>query len=114
MQEQRSAFYDFSVSPFSYDFLTFLVIARAHGCNHTVFVPGERAYQKCSPEEQKFRLEHLLIPLANMSGGYTVCKTMDEARQFRPIFPVNYTLEQPNHAHMLGALMRSGKARWLE
>lgn len=110
----RSAFYDFSQSPFSYDFLTFLVIARGMGCNHTVFVPGERAYQKCSPEEQAFRLEHLLIPLAKMSGDYTVCKTREEARQFTPAFPLGYSLYRPTHAHMLGALMRAGRARWLE
>lgn len=109
-----SAFYDFSVSPYSYDFLTFLVIARGLGCNHTVFVPGERAYQKCSPEEQKFRLEHLLIPLAKMSGDVTVCGRRDEAMWYEPTFPIGYTLDAPKHAHMLGDLMRAGKARWLE
>lgn len=112
--QRISAFYDMSVSPFSYDFLTFLVIARGQGCNHTVFVPGERAYQKCSPEEQKFRLDHLLIPLAKMAGDYTVCKTREEARQFTPTFPIGYSVDKPVQAHMLGSLMRAGKARWLQ
>lgn len=114
MQEQRNALYDFSVSPFSYDFLSFICMARVLGCNHTVFVPGERAYQKCSPEEQKFRLEHLLIPLARMSGEVTVCKTREEAKEYLPTFPVGYTVEKPIQAHMFGQLIRSGRARWLD
>ena len=109
-----SAFYDFSLSPHSYDFLTFLVAARGHGCNHTVFVPGEKAYQKCTPEEQKFRLEHLLIPLAKMAGDVTVCKTRDEAKQFLPTYPNGYTVDTPKHAHMLGKLIAGGKAMWLQ
>ena len=109
-----SAFYDLSLSPHSYDFLTFLVISRAHGCNHTVFVPGEKAYQKCSPEEMQFRLDHLLIPLAKMSGDYTVCKSREEAREFEPTFPVGYTVDTPKHSHMLGKLLAGGRASWLE
>ena len=109
-----SAFYDFSVSPFSYDFLTFLCIARAFGCDHTVFVPGERGYQKCSPEEQQYRLDHLLVPIAKLSGDVTVCKSREEAREFRPAFPFSYTLEKPVQAHMFGILIRGGRARWLQ
>lgn len=112
--ERRSAFYDFSVSPFSYDFLAFLCMARSFGCNHTVFVPGEREYQKCSPEEQKFRLQHLLIPLARMSGEVTVCETRNQAKELGSVsFPVGYTVEKPLLAHMFGQLIRSGRARWL-
>ena len=113
MPEQRSALYDFSVSPYSYDFLAFICQARSHGSNHTVFVPGERAYQKCSPEEQKFRLEHLLIPLARMSGEVTVCATRKEATSYSPVFPVGYTVAKPLHGHMFGQLIRSGRAKWL-
>jgi hypothetical protein len=113
MPELRSALYDFSVSPYSYDFLAFICQARAAGCNHTVFVPGEREYQKCSPEEQAFRLEHLLIPLARMSGEVTVCKTREEAKAFQAVFPFGYTTEKPIHGHMFGQLIRSQKARWL-
>ncbi len=79
MQERRRAFYDFSVSPYSYDFLAFICMARAAGCTETVFVPGERSYQKCSPEERAFRLENLLVPLARMSGSVHVCESRDEA-----------------------------------
>ncbi len=111
---RRSALYDFSVSPFSYDFLAFICMARVMGCNHTVFVPGVREYQKCSPEEQKFRLENLLVPLAKMSGEVTVCKTREEAKEYSPTFPVGYTVQKPVQAHMFGQLIRSGRARWLK
>lgn len=112
--ELRNAFYDFSVSPFSYDFLAFICQSRSLGCNHTIFVPGTRSYQKCSPEEQKFRLEHLLVPLARMSGDVTVCESREEAESFGPaIFPHSYTVKKPTHGHMFGQLIRSGRAKWL-
>lgn len=113
MPEQRSLLYDFQVSPYSYDFLAAICQARALGCNHTVFVPGEREYQKCSPEEQEFRLQHLLIPLARMSGEVTVCETRAEAKEFPAVFPFGYTTEKPIHGHMFGQLIRSGRAKWL-
>lgn len=113
MPALRSAFYDLQVSPYSYDFLNFICMARAEGCNHTVFVPGERAYQKCTPEQQAYRLENLLVPLARMAGEVTVCKTRDEALEFYPDFPKDYTVKNPVHAHTLGQLIGSQKARWL-
>ena len=114
MPERRSAFYDFSVSPYSYDFLAFLVAARGQGCNHVVFVPGERAYQKCSPAEQAFRMEHLLIPLASLSGEVTVCKTREEAKQYEPSFPPGYTVDKPTHFHMLAQVIKLGRLKMIQ
>lgn len=112
---QRRAFYDFSTSPFSYDFVSFLCMARAQGCDEVVFVPGERDYQKCTPEEQAFRLKNLLIPLAQLSGGVTVCESREEAKKYEPAsFPPGYTVDKPVMAHMFGQLIRSGRARWLK
>lgn len=115
MPAPRRAFYDFSVSPYSYDFLSFLAMSRAQGCDEVIFVPGERSYQKCTPEEQAFRLKNLLIPLAQMSGGVTVCESREEAKKHEPAyFPPGYTVDEPVMAHMFGQLIRSGKARWLK
>lgn len=114
MQERRSAFYDLSTSPYSYDFLTFLCAARGQGCNHTVFVPGERAYQKCTPAEQAFRMDNLLLPLAELSGEVTVCRTRDEARQFEPVYPFGYSVDKPVHGHLLKQLVHQKKAKWLQ
>ena len=69
----KYAFYDFGVSPFSYDFVQFYVCALAEGFDRVAFVPGRRfikmsdgtlkEFQKCSPEEQALRMELLLLPL---------------------------------------------------
>jgi len=113
-----NAFYDFSVSPFSYDFVSFLVAARGQGCKHVVFVPGKRMvrqpdgqmveFQKCTPAQQAERLDFILKPL---SGEYTVCETRDEARKFSldGCFPYGYTFDKPVAAHTPAAVMRTGK-----
>lgn len=106
----KYAFYDFAVSPFSYDFVSFLVCAQSAGAEKVVFVPGERPYQKCTPEEQAYRLEHILRPLC---GQHIVCKTRDEARALwaddTEHFPHNYTVDKPVHSHMLSHVMRAEK-----
>jgi hypothetical protein len=115
VSEVKRFFYDFSTSPFSYDFLTALCMARSLGCTETVFVPGERDYQKCAPEEQEFRLQNLLIPLARMSGSVVLCGSREDAKKYEPAtFPVNYTVDKPVLAHMFGQLIKSGRARWLK
>lgn len=111
----RKAFYDFSVSPYSYDFVQFLAAARGMGCEHVVFVPGNRAYQKCSPYEQRFRMRNLLKPLAKLAGGYTVCESRLEASQMGDAtWPLGYTVDKPVHGHMLGQVLRLGRARFLK
>lgn len=113
----KRAFYDFQVSPFSYDFLAFVGQARVHGFMETVFVPGQRGYQKCTPQQQAYRLEHLLIPLAKMSGGTaTVAESRQHAAELAngcEVFPFGYTVESPVYAHLFGQLIRHGKARFL-
>ena len=96
----KSAFYDFAVSPYSYDFATFVIAAKARGCSHFVFVPGERAYQKLNKTQQRERLHRILLPLV---GNYTVCETRDQARQFwsEDCYPIGYTVDKPVNGHML-------------
>lgn len=102
----KLAFYDFSVSPYSYDFVAFLIGARSHGCEKVVFVPGDRPYQKCTPEQQDFRMKHLMEPLA-AHIGYTVCASRAEAkvlweREGKDCFPHGYTVDKPVAGHMPG------------
>ncbi|HEU4344811.1 MAG TPA: hypothetical protein VFU31_24950 [Candidatus Binatia bacterium] len=103
----RLAFYDFSTSPYSWDFLSFLVCARAAGANHVVFVPGERQYQKLTKEQRDYRLKHLLIPLCE---EYTLCETREQARELckGEVFPNGYTVENVKERHMLGYVVRLG------
>lgn len=102
----KYAFYDFAVSPFSYDFVSFLICAKSAGAEHVVFVPGDRAYQKCTPEEQAYRFEHMLKPLC---GEHTVCKTREEAKALwtPDCFPHGYTVDNPVQSHMIGHVMRA-------
>ena len=114
----KYAFYDFSVSPYSYDFVSFLVAARGLGFEHVVFVPGKRMmrlpdgrvveFQKCSPEEQAARLENILKPLAQT---FTVCETREEARKLwsEDCFPPGYTVDRPLPAHVPSAVLQIGR-----
>jgi len=111
------AFYDFSVSPYSYDFVTFLMCAKSFGADEIVFVPGKRMvevdgemreFQKCSPEEQEYRMKNLLLPLVDK---YHICKTREEARDLwsADCFPFGYTVDKPVEAHQFGHLFRLKK-----
>jgi hypothetical protein len=97
----KSAFYDFSVSPYSYDFVPFLIGARSHGCDQVVFVPGDRHYQKCTPEQQLQRMENILKPLAKR---YVICTSREQAKHFETedCYPFKYTVDQPLAGHMHG------------
>lgn len=104
------AFYDMSVSPYSFDFLTFLVAAKGAGCTEVIIVPGERQLQKCSPAEQIRRYEHLLLPLGRMFGKVTACTSREAAREFEPAtYPPGYTVDKPKCGHLLGQMVRDGK-----
>src|SRR5262245_10004945 len=99
-EAMKLAFYDFAVSPYSYDYVAFAIGARSHGCEKIIFVPGDRAYQKCTPEQQKYRLEHLLGPLAaHEAQGYHVCATREEAQAIwekdgKDCFPFDYRVDR--------------------
>lgn len=103
----KLAFYDFATSPYSWDFLSFLVCARANDARHIVFVPGDRDYQKLSKEQREYRLKHLLVPLCE---EYTICETREQAAQMckGEVFPKGYAVENPKHCHMLGNVVHVG------
>jgi uncharacterized Rossmann fold enzyme len=117
-QEVKRAFYDFAVSPYSFDFAQFLIAARAKGCTETVIVPGKRMvadgnggvveFQKCTEAQQEYRLNNLLLGLC---PDAIVCQSRDEALSLwhEDCFPDGYTLEKPVQAHTLGAVMSAGK-----
>jgi hypothetical protein len=106
----RRAFYDFAVSPFSYDFSAFMMCAREHGCDEVVFVPGRRfardaggrlaEFQKCTPQEQAQRLANMLLPLA---GKAVACDSREQAAALwhRGCFPRGYTVQRPVAGHTL-------------
>lgn len=105
----KYAFYDFSVAPYSFDFVSFLICARSNGCTQVVFVPGKRygvdergnrfEYQKCTVEEQERRLKNMLLPLCSHP---IVCTTREEAKALwhEGCFPPDYTVENPTFSHM--------------
>lgn len=114
----KRAFYDLSVSPYSFDFATFLMCARAEECTEIIIVPGlrmvvgpdgkVREFQKCTPEEQTYRMQHLLLGLCPTA---TVCKTRDEAKALwhEECFPKGYTVDKPIASHLVGHLIRCMK-----
>lgn len=108
----RFAFYDLSVSPTSFDFATFLVLADHHrrkvGLDHLhiVIVPaaGTRFWEN-EPYEasyKEWRLNHLLVPLVELlaiTGKVTVARDRDHAaslaRDGGVFFPEGYSIRRP-------------------
>lgn len=98
-----TAFYDFAVSPASYDFLKYLAAAesyrRYHGFDHlhVMFVPAPtetkfRIDRKPNTTENKvWRLHNLCVPLCHLYGAtYTVLSGMertDDRPSEYPTFP---------------------------
>jgi hypothetical protein len=101
----KRAFYDFQVSPYSFDFAQFLLCARAKECTEVIIVPGTRAYQKCTPGEQEYRLNNLILGLCPEAK---VCQSREEAKALwhEGCFPDGYTVEAPVAHHMLGQVMK--------
>ncbi len=114
----KRAFYDFAVSPYSFDFAQFLLCAKAKECDEIVIVPGKRMvrdrdgniveFQKCTPGEQEYRLNNLILGLAPKA---IVCQSRDEAATLwhEGCFPEGYTVGRPVQSHTLGAVMNAGK-----
>lgn len=114
----KRAFYDFSVSPHSFDFAVFLMAARANDCDEVVLVPGTRwvkgkdgkpeIFQKCTPGEVEYRLNNLIKGLCPTA---IECQTREEAKQlWHPdCFPPGYTVDKPVQAHTVGAILKQLK-----
>lgn len=110
----KRAFYDFSASPFSYDFLCFLMAARANDCTEVVLVPGKRMvvkdgalqeFQKCTPGEQEYRLNALIKGLC---PNAIVCQTREEAETLwhEGCYPQGYRVDRPVAAHNMGVILK--------
>jgi hypothetical protein len=126
MRRVLTAFYDFAVSPASFDFTTFLCttgIARDLGnCGHAhvVFVPADNPTgfridgKPTTTENKTWRLHNLLVPLCRLIGAtYTVCATRDDARKYQngSIWPTGYTVDNPVPCYWFGDLKQLAKYR---
>lgn len=115
-----SAFYDFSVAPASYDFVTFLTMAemaRVRGkYDHmrVVFVPADtkskfREDMKPIDTPQKaWRHTNMLVPMCSLVGA-SVVMLPERAAAF-PVehtYPVGYTIDQPVGAYWMPNLKRA-------
>lgn len=118
MRERRTAFYDFAVSPTSYDFATFVSAAKAFSKQlHVVFVPGNvngfrLDHKPISVEERGFRIMHILGPLCTAIGAtFTVCHTREDARKFYDDehWPLGYTIEEPKQLHTIALPIQFAK-----
>lgn len=66
----RWAIYDLRICPPSFDFLTFLVLAKYHGATHVWLVPGvceSKTFQYDAKEQQK-RVETIVLPACELYG----------------------------------------------
>lgn len=114
----KRGFYDLRVAPFSYDFAVFLLAAQAAECDEIVIVQGPRLvkgpdgqiteFQKCTPGEQEYRLNNLLLELCPKA---IVTDNLGFAQSLwhEGCFPNGYTVEQPVAAHTISAVLKSLK-----
>lgn len=107
-KKRKVAFYDFQVSPYSFDFAQFLLCAKGQECTEVVIVPGVRGYQKCTPGEQEYRLNNLILGLCPEAK---VCQSREEAKAFwhEGCFPNGYTVDAPVASHMVGQVLKQVK-----
>lgn len=69
---------------------------------------GVVEFQKCTPGEQEYRLNNLILGL---KPDAIVCQTRGEAKTLwhEGCFPEGYTVDTPVQSHTLGSVMKSGK-----
>lgn len=106
----KYAFYDFAVSPVSYNIIDFIMGARAFaGLEpvHVVLVPGpwhgfRDDAKNIDQHEKRWRVMRLIIPAIKAAGmTFTVCPNRDFAEQFSPDFPRGYSLKIPVSDHVI-------------
>ena len=114
----KRGFYDFSCSPYSFDFAVFLMAAQSAGCEEIILVPGKRMvkgpdgkpyeFQKCTPGEQEYRLNGIIKGLCPKA---IECRTREEAKELwhEDCFPQGYTVERPIQAHTIAAILKQMK-----
>lgn len=109
-----TAFYDFAVSPLSYDFVYFLCMTRIANrilrCDrfHVVFVPADTEtgfridHKPTTVGERLWRRDNLLAPMCRLiDASYTICATRGDASRYigRDIWPASYRLNNPSAAY---------------
>jgi hypothetical protein len=110
----RWAVYDLRLFPPSFDFLTFLVMAKYHGADSVWIVPGtnEAKLEWYTPQEQDKRVETIVLPACELYGMKHVVKPLSgRPREFDLAWPpyVRSTKKAIHNGYMLGWL-RSIKA----
>ena len=116
-----TAFYDFAVSPLSYDFVYFLCTTRITrsilGCDrvHIVFVPADTVTgfridnKPTTAEERIWRRDNLVVPMCRLlDATHTVCATRDDARKYLSgaIWPNKYSVDNPTAAYFYPGLRK--------
>ena len=123
------AFYDFQLCPVSFDFVTFVVLARLQaeksGCEriHFVFVPGpadgfrddDVSYDLTAKRQ---RLHNILLPLCSMLDlpvAISLCTQRAEADHIfatagGAVFPLGYTVSRPTATFLMSAIVAAHSA----
>jgi hypothetical protein len=118
------AYYDLNVSPLSYDFIGYLVVAelyrRQNGYSrmHLVIVPfeeglGQWNHTLLGNDHTMWRLTNIVIPLSRVipsCSGFTFCSSRQQAADMYAsvaadpgsIYPAGYTVEDPVEKHHTG------------
>jgi len=128
------AFYDFAISPATFDLVQFLVLAESErkrlDCDllHIVFVPGPNDgfspvdisnYRKlgqddCDIDSMRWRLRNIMLPLCWLipsCQGITVCTSLEEARILEQeiaeyVYPRGYSVQFPKEGYSLFELSK--------
>lgn len=124
-----TAFYDFELSPASFDFSAFLVLARLHAARrrcgriHVVLVPGamdgfradDSGYDLVSKQQ---RLHNIILPLCSMIDlpvSISLCTQRADAERIfasvnGPVFPEGYTVTKPTASFLVSGIIAAHTA----
>ena len=136
------AFYDFAISPVTFDLVQFLVLAESErqrvNCNslHIVFVPGPNdgfspveisVYRKlgqddCDIDSMRWRLRNIMLPLCWLipsCRGITICTSLEEAQIMQTsvaqyIFPRGYSVQFPKENYSLFELSKRNVSGYIQ
>lgn len=95
-----------------------MMASRANDCTEVVIVPGKRMvvseggalkeFQKCTPGEQEYRLNNLILGLCPKA---IVCQSRAEAQELwhEGCWPPGYRVDRPVAAHNMGVILKQEK-----
>ena len=102
----RWAVYDLRLCPPSFDFIAFLVLAKYHGAEAILFIPGicERKLGQYTEAQQRERMKTILFPACDLYGMKWIYASPSEAMEADIAWPPFYRTGRWPNGYTMGWL----------